>query len=398
VTYEAFAKRVCETGIITDPWLDGQPRFAQTPVVIEASTRDQLYEVAERIASVYNELVGLVGDTPSFLDEFFGFTPTQKAMWASSVPSWHGIARADVFLTSEGPCIAELNCDTPTGQAEAVVLGELAGEGSPNGQLQARFVHMVEAIAAAELKREPSGLCIGLVYPTELTEDLALVRLFRSWLEGRGHRVVLGSPYNLAFVKPRLQLFGVPVDVVVRHYKSDWWCERAPVWSNDSIPDAAPLIAPLAAILSAIAEGTVCVVNPMAAILTQNKRAMAFMWEHIHRFSPAAQAVIQAHIPFTARMEVMHEAQLLTQKNEWVIKSDYGAEGDEVVVGRAVSLAKPRRFVAQRFFDATPVSNGEIVNYGVFLIGGKAAGIYLRTQLGSTDTRAKSVGIVVRSS
>ena len=405
MSYEEFARRVREGGILTDPWIDGEPRFRETPVVLSAASLRSLYGTAEDVCAVYNELTLLVADQPSLLDDFFALGPTQKTMWHASQPAWHGLARADVFLTDEGPCIAELNCDTPTGEAEAVVLGALAGAEDPNAHLGERFVAMLEAMARAELATCPPKLTVGLVYPTELTEDLSLVRLYGQWLEGRGHAVVLGSPYNLRATDGRLSLFGTPIDVVLRHYKTDWWCEREAVWTDDTVVDSAALTEPLTALFEALFAGTVCVVNPLGSVLPQNKRSMAFMWEHLHRFSPRAQSIIEAHVPYTARLETLHHEQLVAQKDAWVLKSDYGAEGDEVVVGRwvtdpawkrALARAKPHQFVGQRFFDAHADEQGEILNYGVYLVGGEASGVYARAQKGVTDTGAKSVGVVVR--
>ncbi|CAN5275796.1 glutathionylspermidine synthase family protein [soil metagenome] len=405
MTYADFAKELVTGGIITDPWIDGEPRFRAEPLAITAPVLATLNQCAEDVAAVYHEVTLHVADDPSLLSEFFGLTPAQTTMWLASQPSWHGIARADVFLTSEGPCIAELNCDTPTGEAEAVILGRAHGDADPNRRLRERFLAMVDRVAAAELANPPAEKTYAIVYPTELTEDLSLVRLYRSWVEGRGERVVLGSPYNLAFEDGRLRLFGEPVDVVLRHYKTDWWGERSAVWTNDVITDAAPLAEPLGAIFEALAEGAACVVNPFGAVLPQNKRAMAYMWEQIHRFSPRAQSVIEKHVPYTARMETLHDAQLVAQKDEWVLKSDYGAEGDEVVIGRAtndrdwkraLATAKRKRFIGQRFFHAITGAKGETTNYGVFLVGGEASGLYVREQVGATDTHALSVGVRVK--
>jgi hypothetical protein len=86
-------------------------------------------------------------------------------------------------------------------------------------------------------------------------------------------------------------------------------------------------------------------------------------------------------------------------KNEWTLKSDYGCEGDEVIIGRAVSediwrqsleQAIPERWVLQRFFDARPTKDDLIPNYGVYLVGGRAAGIYTRFAPAQTDYRALS--------
>jgi hypothetical protein len=103
----------------------------------------------------------------------------------------------------------------------------------------------------------------------------------------------------------------------------------------------------------------------------------------------------------------MHEEQLRVQRADWVLKSDYGAEGDEVIVGRHVtedewqaslSHARPGRWIAQRFFDAESVGDaGEIVNHGVFLVAGEACGLYARVQVGPTDDRALSAPVLVEA-
>src|SRR6185369_14529494 len=104
------------------------------------------------------------------------------------------------FMTSDGIAAAELNCDTPTGEAEAVVLGRIAREAHPNTRdpnvdLEARFRAMLDELCTRELERDAE--VVGIVYPTELTEDLSVIRLYKRWVEATGRRVVLGSPYNL---------------------------------------------------------------------------------------------------------------------------------------------------------------------------------------------------------
>jgi glutathionylspermidine synthase len=145
----------------------------------------------------------------------------------------------------------------------------------------------------------------------------------------------------------------------------------------------------------------------MGAVVPQNKRAMAFMWEHIHRFSQEGQEVIRRHIPVSSRLEILHEEQLFAERDEWVLKSDYGSEGEEVIIGRLVSdeiwkksieMARPGRWIAQRYFEALPNAAGETVNLGAFLVAGRAAGLYARAQRGATDDQAISSPVLVRSS
>lgn len=407
-TYQAFADRILATGIITDPWTDGEPRFREAPLVLTALEQRNLYRAAEDVAGVYDELCTIVTERPALLDEFFGLTPWQKAMWLSSSPLWHGIARADVFVTDRGIQIAELNCDTPTGEAEAVVLSALAAESrpgavDPNRELGERFCELCELLLK-RLVDEPAAEAVGLVYPTEFTEDLSVIRLYRRWLEERELEVLLGSPYNLRARRDGLTLFDRPFSLMLRHYKTDWWSERSSVWDDENIADADALTGPLGAALSASIERRVAVVNPFGAVIPQNKRSMAFMWERFDDFSPRAREIIKAHIPESARLETLSHDRLIAEREGWVIKSDYGAEGDEVIIGRhatdadwraALAHAKPGRWIAQRYFHARENERGEAVNHGVYLVAGEATGLYARVQVGATDDRAMSVPVLI---
>jgi glutathionylspermidine synthase len=222
---------------------------------------------------------------------------------------------------------------------------------------------------------------------------------------------VLGSPYNLGLEEgtERATLFGRSVAAILRHYKADGWGERASAWDDETLPDALPLAQPLAIALRASAFRKTAVINPFGAVVPQNKRTMAFMWEHIHRFSTRGRGLIERHVPYTSRLETQHAARLLADREGWVLKSDYGAEGDEVVIGKetdaatwAASLehARPGRWIAQRWFEARVETRaggaGQPLNYGVFLIGGQACGLYVRRQGGATDDHAVSVPVLVR--
>jgi len=410
--YDDFARRVVAGGVILDPWMDGEPRFATEPLVLPATTYRALAKVGEDVAELYDEACQLVDDDDALLDGFFGLSPVQQLMWNTSRPLWHSLARADVFATSEGYVISELNCDTPTGEAEAVVLGRLLsaerpGLLDPNADLARRFGDMVELVVE-RLVDAPAPRRVGIVYPTEFTEDLSVIRLYRGWLEARGFEVVLGSPYNLGVEEEsgRATLFGSPVAALLRHYKTDGWGERASAWDDETLPDSLPLADPLTVALRASAERRTAVINPFGAVVPQNKRTMAFMWEHVHRFSTRGRGLIERHVPYTSRLETIHPERLLADREGWVLKSDYGAEGDEVILGRDVddatwaeSLrhARPGRWIAQRYFEALGSADapGQPLNYGVFLVGGEASGLYLRRQAGATDDRAVSVPVLV---
>jgi glutathionylspermidine synthase len=409
--YQALADAIVAGGVITDPWIDGQPRFAAEPIVMSYGEAREVGDAARAVCELYQEAVQLCHDDPDLLDDFFGLSPAQKLMFLASRPLWHGIARADVFRTADGGlCIAELNCDTPTGEAEAVVLGALAqvaapGLVDPNARLGARFVAMVErvveAIVGAGARRSAA-----LVYPTEFTEDLSLVRLYKGWLEERGWTVVLGSPYNLRAGEEdaTLRVFDQPVSLLLRHYKTDWWSERASAWADEEPLDQLALYEPLSLALRAQAKGRTSVVNPLGAVLPQNKRTMAFFWEHIHRFTLRSQELIRELVPVTSRLEALHPEMLRAQRGDWVLKSDYGAEGEEVIVGRLVTdeewgeacaHARRGRWIAQRYFDARLDDAGRATNLGVFLVAGEPAGLYARVQEGPTNVYALSTPVLL---
>jgi glutathionylspermidine synthase len=402
--YDEFARELVASNILGDPWLDGRPRFRLEPVVLSPATLDALYDAAERIALAFDEAASLVWLRPDLLDEYFHLTPYQSLMWLASERRWHGIARLDLFLLPDGSIrCCEMNSDTPSGEAEAVLLNRMRHRHhrelvDPNADFEERFVALIRAFAATTSRAGASSPTVAIVYPTDLPEDLSMIALYREWLERRGMSVVLGAPTNLARIDGGVGLFGRAVDVVVRHYKTDWWGERIPAWSDErEYEDPDPLDGPLRLLLAADAAGEVAVVNPFGAVLTQNKLLMAFLWDHLDELSPGSADAVRTFIPETRRLVDLDPGNLV--REEWVLKSDYGCEGDEVVIGRnvderlwqsALERAVPGRWILQRYFDAARDADLAIANYGVYLLGGLRAGIYTRLSRTATDTTALS--------
>jgi glutathionylspermidine synthase len=369
-----------------------------------------LKNAARAVWSIYEELRTILIRDDSHLVEFFSLSEIQRMLWYASAGRWHGLARADLFCTSDGNIsVAELNSDTPSGFDEAYLLGlfaeeRLPGLVNPNRDLPEAFVGVIRA-ALDRLVDYPVTPTVGLIYPTDIPEDMGMIVLFRRWLEKAGYRVVLGSPSNLAKnMRGRATVFGTEIDVLLRHYKTDWWGERRRVWKDDrEYPDPLPLVRELGSIIEPILEGKLEVVNPFGAIVSQNKLSLAFFHERIDLFSVDAQRNIRRHIPFTRRLTGRDYASLEREKDDWVLKSDYGCEGAEVVIGRlveagvwknALALAIPERWIAQRFFEAEVEHDGTTENYGVYLAGGNPCGVYLRVTQGLT-TAASSIAPVM---
>jgi hypothetical protein len=411
-SYRDFAETLVADGILSDAWVDGAPRFRMTPIVLERTRQRALYAAAEAVAAVHGVAAELCARQPALVSRFFDLPPSYQAMWLMSAPAWHGIARADVFVTGDGVQICELNSDTPSGAPEAVSLNRsIDGTGAaflddPNCGLADRICAMLAAVSDGV--RAPGGpLSIGIVYPTEMTEDLSMIELYARWFRARGMRVVLGSPFNLGpDGAGGVALLGVPCQIIWRHYKTDWWGERRPVFASaEPFPDAAPLARQLALLAGAAARGRCAIVNPFGAVLTQNKRMLAMLWEELDRFPAWAQAAIRAYVPYTVRFESLPVARLRAEREQWVLKSDYGCEGEEVVIGADTSRADwaqvvedvaPRRWIAQRRFQACREHRRGAANYGVYVVGGQAAGIFTRLQPDGTDRRAVCAPTMIR--
>ncbi|MBO0725444.1 MAG: glutathionylspermidine synthase family protein [Blastocatellia bacterium] len=412
LNYGDFARMLYATGILSDPWLGGRERFRLQPALLSQSQAERLRTAAERVGLIYHELSEIVIHHPELLDQFFNLTPWQKAMWFASEGRWHGIARVDLFICASGAedgriRACEMNSDTPSGEAEASLLNQLLhpfhpNTIDPNEGFDGRFWQMLAASHRARTGPDIENVkpkSVAIVYPTDLPEDLSMIAIYKRWLEDRGCKVTLGSPFNLGVDDHgRVTVMGEAVDLIIRHYKTDWWSERETIWTNQApFADPDPLERELTLLLEAENEGRVTVVNPFGAVVTQNKFAMALMWERRELFSEQVQSWIAEYIPETRRLTAMSHEEL--NRDEWVLKSDYGCEGDSVLCGPftkpsdwqlALATAIPEHWIAQRFFKVAPVDDGQgeeaaLPNYGVYLIGGRAAGFYTRLSQKATD-------------
>ncbi len=394
------------------PYMDGNARLRSSPCFVPSRRMKALRTAASAACRAYDELCDILARDPSHLTDFFSLTPVQKMLWYASGSLWHGIARADIFCTNDGRlAVAEINSDTPSGVDEAFLLGEFAapkfpGFLNPNSRLRAAFLSVVDA--AYRGLRSPSRVpTLAIAYPTDIPEDQGMLMLYQEWLEGTGFRVLTGSPSNLGRSdNGRATMFGTEIDVLFRHYKTDWWCERVNVWKDArGIPDSSPLLGELTNVLGPMVEGRLAVVNPFGAVVTQNKLSLAFFHEKMDLFSPSSQETIRRYIPVTRRLSVCDVETLGREKDDWVLKSDYGCEGAEVIVGRltgeeawgeALRLAEPAHWVVQRYFQAERQDSGLTENYGVYIAGGEPAGLYVRLAGGVTANTAVVVPALER--
>jgi len=401
-------RELLEAGIIDDPWLEGRERLALEPAVLTRADAGAMAEAACAVALMLDEAVqAAAGD--DVLLRLLGLDASLVDIARLDAPRWLALARADVFAVADGgsPQVCEINCDTPTGLAECVELGRLAAAGhaqlaDPSAHLRERWLGMVRAAAHPGSART----VVGILDPTEVTDDLCHIRQLTRWLEEAGIAVVRGAPFNLhACAGHRVGLFGTPCDVLLRHYKTDCWAQQRRLWAHARLPaHHAPLARELALIAAAMAAGTLGVLNPWGSAIAQNKRTLALPWERPQLFHPETLAAVRRHLPETRFLASLSAPQLIAEREQWVLKSDYGCEGAEVLVGRhcdpalwaaCLAQAVPERWIVQRAFAPRLDAGGRTVNTGVFLVGGMPSGLYTRTSLGPTGTGALSCPTLV---
>lgn len=390
-SYESFAREALGTMLISDPWAFGRRRFDERPWAISASLRDRLWGVGRSIAALYDELARLVWEEPELLETFYAYPPYFRAMWLASGGAWHGFARLDAFLCNDGALrVCEINADTPSGQSDTEGCSAVFRPQATGADLNAEYLPRLRALIeahVARLRTPPEAPTVGLVYPTDVPEDLPLIDTYRRALEGWGYRVVVGSPFNLQRLSGGVGLFGERLDVLFRHYKTDWWGERSTAHTLDPpIADPAPLQQTLW-VLEAEQRAEVAVINPFGAIIAQDKRTMALAWARAGELSESARATLRAHIPRTVRLADADIEKVVAERERWVLKSDFGCESDEVVIGQLASPeawaqevrgAKPERWVVQERFEASACAEGRVPNFGVYIIAGASAGLYVR--------------------
>ncbi len=419
VSIKEYAKIILSSPYLHTPWVNSVQHFSLDPFSFPQNELLRLQQAAEAIGEVYEELRTILINNPADIESYFSLTPYQQFLWMSSLGEWHGIARLDMFITENNSIqIAEMNSDTPSSLEEAVYLNTVVSKLNQDTSLQDcnatmtdDFVSMVTTSfrSTYQQKKQTNTSVAAIIYPTEIPEDMGLIELYADLLKSIGFTVFVGSPFNIGYSEAgKVTVFGNEIDLLFRHYKTDWWTERLSAWTDEEeIPDSKPLEKQLRWIVKASIEQKLCVVNPMGAIVSQNKHSMAYCWERLEQFSEKSQEIITSFIPKTHRFESMQLSVLFQEKERWVLKSIYGCEGAEVIIGaftkqeeweRSIQALVPNQWIVQEFFLVKPLPDGSLPNFGMYLIGGKATGILLRISNAnaSTDLSSKTVPIFVK--
>src|SRR5687768_15437882 len=74
MSYDAFARELLDTSIITDPWIAGAERFRLEPVVLSSALYARFVDVVEAVGRLWDETVRMLYADEALLDRHFHLT------------------------------------------------------------------------------------------------------------------------------------------------------------------------------------------------------------------------------------------------------------------------------------------------------------------------------------
>jgi glutathionylspermidine synthase len=281
----------------------------------------------------------------------------QRAIW-SDAPRY---TRFDFHIAREGFRITESNCDVAGGLLEASGVGAVVSRllGRPS------LLDPAGVYANAFVQQFGRGARIGLAHLGRYSEDRQVALYLKKRLEEHGLTAQLFEPAQL---RPSLRAVTasgeVELTALYRFFPGDWLEQlpKATGWPELFQSDR--------------------VSNPLSTMLVQSKR-FPLIWDEL-----------KCHLPTWRQLlpETREPDDHLVADAEWVLKPALGHEGANILMEGATPKSavaalrrgirrNPGRWIAQRRFRMVPLETPDgprFVCVGVFVVQGKAAGVYTR--------------------
>ncbi|MBL0871079.1 MAG: glutathionylspermidine synthase family protein [Phycisphaerales bacterium] len=410
------SKAIFHAGKVDPQMFDG-PALAPFAMVLSRASFTELFGLAER---AWQELIGVESAVIACGAAAFRrlTVPRQLRRQLRVRPTGSKtirVARFDFHPTASGWRVSEINADVPGGYIEAGPITRLAREvmclervcDLPMDPLQ-ELASAVEGALACRVDRGEreaagGGGRVALLHATAYTDDWSVMRAVQRALAERGIESVLASPAHLGVddlraVGRRVTVRGVEVSAVLRFFPAEWLCQlpgKIPWREVYQIDD-------------------LIVGNPLEAIVLQSKRLPLLIEEmksqHRRGGPPVKTAVWDALLPRTRAIGSQRWKVSLIPDEGWALKPVWGRVGEGIVIQgvtkprelrAAVRSARlfPSSWLLQERFESravqTPVGPRHVC-LGVYVINGKAAGIYARaSEKPLIDARAQDVPTLI---
>lgn len=375
--YLALRRRVIFECGKWDPQCEDVHVLARFPIVITSATWDWLAEAAEALDAEALDAERELLTRPDLHARLGLPRAIRRALPHARIVEAPRCTRFDFHLTTDGWRISEANSDVPGGFIEGGafprVLSDIAGFGPP-------VADPAQALVDSVLRR--AGPRIALVHATAFTDDRQVMLHLARCFGQRGADPVPIAPDRLHW-QPDCPADARPFDAIVRFYPTEWLpnLPRHAQWQRFFAPGVPQT-------------------NPPTALLTQTKR-FPLVWD-------------QLSTPMHRWRELLPETRDLRAINpkheDWILKPALGRVGDGIgmqgvntsrewkSIARAARRS-PRWWAAQRRFHALPIDTPDGPRYpclGVFVIDGRAAGIYARLAARPLiDARSQDVAVLL---
>jgi len=365
----------------------GETQVASSAALaVDPSTLTTLTRSAVALDRLLRRLAnGLLAGDPALSGFALPVFPLAKEIYAAG-PLGHPFfwGRFDFFERAGGGVAAlEYNCDKPAGQREIWAAEEI-GPARGNVNLGARSGFR-RALARAWRRHAgraaPLPRLVILCDPAH-REEFRLAYLFGREAGTLGWQWDVVDPPSLGVASGRALAYGEPVDIVLRHYPTEYLYE---------LPAAAGLL-----------DARVLWLNDPRAVVAQAKSGFATLWMLLreHRWLTRAEArLVERCVPPTALASQSGWLDRARARPEdWVLKPVLGRYSERVTAGSLATStewqaaldaaeASPADWVVQAFVPPRrrwlPSSGGErpgYVNWGVYLADGRPAGFCPRFQ------------------
>ena len=382
-----------------DNTVAGERYLALDALVLDRATRGTLVTATEVLGRAFARATRAVQHDRATLERLgFPWAVAEMLQHEPVAPLLSPVGRFDFLLDTAGEWrLLEYNSDTPSGLRETIgaerLIFRALGERGRHERLGAPLARRVRQAFAQLLRGAPRPVRrLGLVTDAGYAEDLAQLLFLREVLGSQGPEIVLGDVDNLAVRRGRVSLLGREVQALYRLYP----VER--LYGQDVFPG----------LMAAALAGRVLLLNPVAALLAQDKALMAWIWERRESdlFPADERAAIARHLPETF---LVGDAPAGLDRRGYVVKEFFGREGEEVYFGEAIGdddwerLRGWRTFVVQQAVQSQQVTAlrwqeaglqavPSVPCVGSYLAAGRWAGLYVRLGDRVTTNRAQHVG------
>jgi glutathionylspermidine synthase len=381
----ALARDLREKYLVWDAYFAGQRRVDVLPLVLSERLHRRAVAAAESTVAAVEAVAARAHADPAEAARY-GYhadvTRLVRASWSAGDRT--SLCRVDLLLGEDDDWHAcEINADCPGGHNEALGLPRLARDAGFTGGVDPTT--LVEDLAArlATLARDEAGHQgpVGMIFATAWSEDLQICALLKRTLARHGVAALFAPPTAPRLSGDALTLGGKPVRVLYRYFPTEY------MEGQDN----------LEAIAVALERGLVRSVPSFSTMYTQSKLSFARAWALRAELAPAHRAAIERHLPETHDLTDLAPADLIADREGWVLKRALGRVGDQVFVGMLTSAdywrglvdelfglaAQPgaEAWIAQRLVRQRPIPTPfgpRFATLGAYVLDGRFVGYFTR--------------------